>query len=243
MRSVIDFAPAVRAQVRSAPAPGTPRRGTAYCTATLFFCSVAVVRIDDARDEGMAHDVLRAELGEGDAAHTVENAPRLDEAALLSAREVDLRDVAVYHGLGAEADAREEHLHLLGGRVLRLVEDDERMVQRPATHVGERRQLDRAALEELAGLLEAHQVVERVVERRLARRPVVEMLDGLCRAIGLLAAHRELSPAPGDRHVERRLDLPEVLVERAAQARKALVVDGIEAHLDRLRPHRASSPL
>src|SRR5437588_614658 len=45
------------------------------------------------------------------------------------------------------------------------IEDDERMVQRAAAHVGERRELDRAALEQLAGLLEAHQVEQRVVER------------------------------------------------------------------------------
>src|SRR3954462_12795457 len=39
------------------------------------------------------------------------------------------------------------------------------MIERPTAHIGERRELDRAALEELAGLLEAHEVVERVVER------------------------------------------------------------------------------
>ena len=76
---------------------------------------------------------------------------RLDQAALLPARQVDLRDVAGDHRLGAEADAREEHLHLLGRGVLRLVEDDERVVERAAAHEGERRDLDRAALEELAG--------------------------------------------------------------------------------------------
>src|SRR5207248_8941778 len=58
---------------------------------------------------------------------------------------------------------------LLGGRVLRLVEDDEGMVERAPAHVGERRELDRAALEELAGLVEAHEVEERVVERPQVR--------------------------------------------------------------------------
>ena len=87
------------------------------------------------------------------------------EPALLPAREVDLRDVAGDHRLGAEADAGQEHLHLLGRRVLRLVEDDERVVERAAAHVGERRDLDRAALEELPGLVEAEEVVQRVVER------------------------------------------------------------------------------
>src|SRR4029079_17810356 len=95
--------PAARAHARREAAPGTPRRETAYCTATLFLRSVRVVRIDDARDEGMAHHVLRAELREGDAAHAFEDAARLDEPALVAARQIDLRDVAVDHHLGAEA--------------------------------------------------------------------------------------------------------------------------------------------
>ena len=79
--------------------------------------------------------------------------------------QVDLADVAGDHGLGAEADARQEHLHLLGRRVLRLVEDDEGMVQRAAAHEGQRRDLERRLLEGLADAVEAHQVVQRVVQR------------------------------------------------------------------------------
>ena len=81
-----------------------------------------------------------------------QDSPRLDQPALLAARQVDLRDVAGDHRLGAEADAREEHLHLLGRGVLRLVEDDEGVVQRAPAHVGERRDLDGAALESFATL-------------------------------------------------------------------------------------------
>src|SRR6185503_9033085 len=283
-----------------------------------------------------------------------EDAARLDQPAFLAAREIDLRDVAVDHRLGAEADARKEHLHLLGRGVLRLVEDDEGVVEGTAAHVGERRELDRAALEQLAGLLEAHQVVERVVQRPQvrvdllrevagqeaqalagfhrgayqhdaldlvalervdrachgeiglagARRPdaegavvredvldvlhlmrraavqlgapreqlragcsltlrlvrqlgqpelhvlqaevtrgaVVEMLEGVCRLLRLLAVHGELGAAARDGHVERRLDLPQVLVERATQPRQALVVDRVQLDFDRLGPSQTSSP-
>ena len=123
------------------------------------------VGVDDARDQRVAHHVLAGEAGEGDAAHVLEHFLRFDQAALLAAREIDLGDVAGDHRLGAEADAGQEHLHLLGRGVLRLVENDEGMVQRAPAHVGERRDLDAAALEQLADLLEPHQVVERVVER------------------------------------------------------------------------------
>src|SRR5216110_2734799 len=118
MRMVIGMEPALRAHACKAAAPGTPRLGTAYCTTTLFLRSVRVVSVDDPRDERVAHDVLRAELREGDAAHAFQDAARLDEAALVAARQVDLGHIAVDHRLGAEADAGEEHLHLLGRRVL-----------------------------------------------------------------------------------------------------------------------------
>ena len=66
-----------------------------------------------------------------------------------AALHVDLGDVAGDDGLRPEADAGEEHLHLLGRRVLGLVADDEAAVQRPAAHEGEGRDLDRAPLEQL----------------------------------------------------------------------------------------------
>src|SRR4051812_11909354 len=87
---------------RKEAAPGSPRRGTANWTSTLLLLRVLFVGIDDARDQRVAHHVLRAELGEGNAAHAGEDAPRLDQAAFLAAREVDLRHVAVHHRLGAE---------------------------------------------------------------------------------------------------------------------------------------------
>ena len=72
---------------------------------------------------------------------------RLDQARRPSGRQVDLRDVAGDHRLRSEAEARQEHLHLLGGGVLRFVEDDERVVERAAAHERDRRDLDRAALD------------------------------------------------------------------------------------------------
>src|SRR5687768_18335438 len=65
---------AASAQPRSDAVAGTPRRGTASCTATLFLVRVLLVGIDDARDQRMAHHVLGAELGERDAAHPGEDA-------------------------------------------------------------------------------------------------------------------------------------------------------------------------
>ncbi len=67
-----------------------------------------------------------------------------------------------------------------------------------------------------------------VVDGEIAGRAVVEVLKRLRRARGLLAAHGEARAAARDRDVERRFDLAQVGVQRAAQARQALVVDRIE---------------
>ena len=73
--------------------------------------------------------------------------------------QVDLRDVARDDHPRPEAQARQEHLHLLGARVLGLVEDHERVVQRAPAHERERRDLDHAALEVPGDLLRVHHVV------------------------------------------------------------------------------------
>ena len=50
---------------------------------------------------------------------------RIRKTAFLPARKIDLSDVAGDDRLGAEADARQEHLHLLHGGVLCLIQNDE----------------------------------------------------------------------------------------------------------------------
>jgi hypothetical protein len=97
--------------------------------------------------------------------HPREHRARVHEARGLPLGEVDLGHVARDDGLGAEADAREEHLHLLGRGVLRLVEDHERVVERAPAHEGERCDLDGSPLEGAHHLVVAHEVVERVVQR------------------------------------------------------------------------------
>ncbi len=81
------------------------------------------------------------------------------------AGQVDLADVAGDHRHRAEADAGEEHLHLLDRGVLRFVEDHVGVVERAAAHIGERRDLDHVALDQLGHLLEAEHFVQCVVQR------------------------------------------------------------------------------
>ena len=70
----------------------------------------------------------------------------VDQAAVGMRRQIDLRDVAGDHDLRTGAHPRQKHLHLGNGGVLRLVEDDEGLVQRATAHVGQRYDLDQVLL-------------------------------------------------------------------------------------------------
>src|SRR4051794_17468922 len=193
---------------------------------------VLVVGRDDPLHELVPHHVLAAEAHEADALDAGQDVADHDETGAAAAVEVDLGDVARHDHLRVEAKPRKEHLHLLGGRVLRLVEDDEAVVQGPAAHEGEWRDLDRAALEVLVHALGLEHVVERVEERpqvgvdlghHVARQEAEPLagLDGRARehdAVHLAALER--------RHRARDRE------ERLAGARRA------DADGDRLLPDR-----
>src|SRR6266581_1440128 len=90
---------------------------------------VALVRVDDLADQPVPYDVVAGEPREVDVLDAVEDVLHHAEPADLAGRQVDLGHVAGHHHPRAEAEPGEEHLHLLGRRVLRLVQDDERVIQ------------------------------------------------------------------------------------------------------------------
>src|SRR6202043_2082978 len=84
-----------------------------------------LVRPDDLLDQLVTNHVPLVEVHERDALDPADHLHRLDQARRPARRQVDLRHVSGDDGLGSEPEAREEHLHLLGRRVLRFVENDE----------------------------------------------------------------------------------------------------------------------
>ena len=113
----------------------------------------------------MANHVLGGEVGHPDTGGVLEHIEYLDQAGALALGQVDLGHVAGDHRGGAEADAGQEHLHLLARGVLALVENDEGIVQGAPAHVGQRRDLDHLALDQLGDLLEADHLVQGVIQR------------------------------------------------------------------------------
>src|SRR5690606_14286285 len=92
--------------------------------------------------------------------------------------EVDLGDVTGHDDLGTEAEPGEEHLHLLGRRVLRLVEDYKCVVKCTTAHVGQRGDLDRAVRHQPGGRVRIHHDVQRVVHRPQVEDDLLEECAG-----------------------------------------------------------------
>src|SRR5581483_5185665 len=236
---------------RARPHPSRRRPRRFDCPPPPRSCAVALVGVllvglDDPLDELVPHDVLVTELDELDPLDVVEHVANVHEPGALLARKIDLRDVAGDDDLRAEAQPRQEHLHLLGGRVLRLVEDDEAVVERPAAEKGERCDLDGAAVEQGVRLVGIHHVVERVEQRphvRIDLRHQVARQESQA-LTGLDGGARQDDPlhlalvqgGDGERHREIRLPGP----GRTDPERDRLPADRIDVRLLR---HRLRSDL
>ena len=79
--------------------------------------------------------------------------------------EVDLRHVARDDEFGIASHARKEHLDLRQGRILRLVQNDESVVERTAAHISQRRDLHGPLLDVFLQLGGRNHIVERIVQR------------------------------------------------------------------------------
>src|SRR3972149_6062270 len=78
----------------------------------------------------------------------------------------------------AEPQTCEEHLHLLGSRILSLVQDDEGVVEGATPHVGQGGHLDRAPIEVAGKGVGIHHVVKGVEQRPQVRGGVVHEAAG-----------------------------------------------------------------
>ena len=120
------------------------------------------VGVDDRLHQRMPDDVRLVEHDDPDPRHRPQPLDGVGQAADGRRRQVDLRDVAGDHDPGVLAHPGQEHLHLRDRRVLPLVEDDHRVVQRPPPHVGQRGDLDQVVAHVAADLVVVHQVVQGV---------------------------------------------------------------------------------
>src|SRR5256885_2242456 len=67
----------------------------------------------------------------------LQNIRRFEQTATPRIWQINLSDVASNNGFGVEPQTSDEHFHLLGGRVLRFVQNYERIVKRAPPHEGD----------------------------------------------------------------------------------------------------------
>src|SRR5918994_3553449 len=103
----------------SEPSDGMVASGPARADAAL---TERLVGLDDLLHQAMAHDIFVVEMDERDALDLGDDLERLDQAGRPRVRQIDLRHVTRDDRFRAEPEAGEGQLHLLGCRVLRLVE-------------------------------------------------------------------------------------------------------------------------
>ena len=83
------------------------------------------IRLDNLLHQIVPHDVPLIESDERDAFNTPYHFQRLDQSGTPPSRQIDLRDITRDNCLGVEPQARQKHFHLLAGRILRLVQNNE----------------------------------------------------------------------------------------------------------------------
>ena len=113
----------------------------------------------------MAHDIFLGILDDTYPLDSTQNLEGLHQSGLGRAREVDLGGVAGDYHLGVDTEAGQEHLHLMFGGVLGLVEDDDGIVESASAHEGERGDLDGIRFHILLQFDGGEHILESVIER------------------------------------------------------------------------------
>ena len=116
-------------------------------------------------DERVSNDVPLVEFYDSDAFDVAEAFESIAETGLLRGRQVDLRHITRDNHLAAYSEACEEHLELECGGVLRLVEDDDSVGERPSAHKREGCNLNRAFLHVFRQFSGRNHILQGIVER------------------------------------------------------------------------------
>ena len=112
----------------------------------------------------MAHHVFRGEIIERHALDALQDTLGILQAAGRAARQVDLGAIPGDHHAAALAQPGQEHFHLHGGGILRLVQHHKRIRQGAPAHERQRRDFDPLVFHQLLHLLLRQKIIQRVVK-------------------------------------------------------------------------------
>src|SRR5205814_6824318 len=149
--------------------PGFSRRRSRFAiggisAALRLSYIILFIGANDLLHQVVPHHVLLAKLYHADSVDLPAHFQRLNQAGLLSLRQVDLCNVAGDHRFGVEAQPRQEHFHLLARGVLRFVQNHKRIIQRPSTHERQRRDFYNSLFKKAFQFVRVQHVVQGVVK-------------------------------------------------------------------------------
>src|SRR3990172_3201488 len=131
--------------------------------------AVFIVCFDDLLHKIVANHVPLIEVDEGDTANLTDDLHGLDQAGTAPGGQINLRNVSGDHGFGVESQPGQKHFHLLAGGILRLIQNDERVVQCAAAHECQQRPLNNYLLQVTIEFVGVQQIVDGVVQRAHVR--------------------------------------------------------------------------
>ena len=212
-----------------------------------WMCSCFVC-LDDLLHKAVTDDILFRKIALRDAIHIFQNLQSVHKAAAGPVRQIDLRHIAGHDDLGTDTHAGQEHLHLLRGGVLCLVQNDKGIVQRPAAHIGKRGHLDDLLFYQALIRLRTQHIKQAVVQRTQVRVDFLlqiagqeaELFAGLHSRAGQDDAGDILCLEGLDRHGNCQIGLAGT--RRADTERYGVFPDGVQILLlsQRLRTDRSA---
>ena len=128
------------------------------------FLFIRVICLDDAPHKRVTHDIGAVQVNERDLFKITQNVLDMRKA-IGTPDKVALRGVSRNNECRIETQASQEHLHLLGRSILRLIQDNESVVERTPTHIRQRGDLDNASLHQLGCALGIHHIEQCIKER------------------------------------------------------------------------------
>ena len=117
----------------------------------------------------MPYHIFAGQLAERDVIDLLQDIDCDLQTALCLKREILLREVSCHNHFGAEPDSCQEHLHLRRRGILRFIQDDKRIVQSPAAHIRQRRNLDQTLLQISGTAFRSHNLIQGIIERTKIR--------------------------------------------------------------------------
>ena len=174
----------------------------------------------------VADDLIGFEAMDGRDIGALNKVKEMCQARGLVAAQVNLSRVACHHQAGAAPNTGHRHPHFSNGHVLRVINDDERLVERPPTHVTERCDFELSLLNELVELLKPDKIAQDIFKE--IELPVAFHLFTRCLSDDLAVSE---DVRPGDDDV--LYILKSQLIERCGNGNMGLSCAGGVSSFDR----------